>query len=50
MINGRNILQRDMPALFIETSSYLSPKLPMVIIDAKSIERGNAIGTRVAQA
>ena len=49
-IRGFNILQRERPEDFIATSSYLSPKFPIVIMEAKRIESGKAIGTRVAQA
>jgi len=47
IINGRIILQREMPADFIATSSYLSPKLPRVIMEASKTASGRAIGTRV---
>ena len=47
IIRGRIILHKEMPAAFIATSSYLSPKLPNVIIEARSIAKGSAIGTRV---
>jgi hypothetical protein len=48
-IRGRIILKREIPADFIATSSYFSPKLPIVIMDASKIARGRAIGTRVTK-
>ena len=39
-----------MPPAFMATSSYFSPKLPMVMIEAKSTAIGSAMGTKVAEA
>ena len=40
----------EMPPAFIATSSYFSPKLPMVIMEAKRTAMGSAMGTKVAAA
>ncbi len=45
-INGRMILNREMPAAFIARSSSRSPKLPNVINEARRIDRGKAIGVK----
>ena len=47
---GSIIRLTDMPPAFIATSSYFSPKLPIVMIEANSTAIGNAIGTKVAEA
>ena len=47
---GRIARLTEMPPAFIATSSYFSPKLPIVMIDAKSTAMGSAIGTKVADA
>ena len=38
------------PPAFMATNSYFSPKLPIVIMEAKSTAMGNAMGTKVAEA
>ena len=40
----------ETPPAFIATSSYFSPKLPMVIMEAKRTAIGSAMGTNVAEA
>ena len=44
---GCMILRRGIPAAFIESNSYLSPKLPNVISAARRMARGRDIGIRV---
>jgi hypothetical protein len=44
------ILGREKPADFIETNSWFSARLPKVIMEAKSIAKGKAMGTSVTVA
>ena len=47
---GNMMRRTEMPPAFMATSSYFSPKLPMVIMEAKRTEMGSAMGTKVAEA
>ena len=49
-ISGRIILNNDIPPAFIAISSFFSPKLPKVMIDASNTDNGKAIGTQLADA
>ena len=43
-------LRKEMPPALMAMSSYFSPKLPIVMMEAKRTAMGNAIGTNVAEA
>ena len=42
--------ETEIPPAFMATSSYFSPKLPMVMMEAKRTAMGSAMGTKVAEA
>ncbi len=44
IISGASILDKEMPAAFIERSSSLSPKFPNVIKEPSSIDNGRDNG------
>ena len=48
--SGRIILANESPEAFIAVSSLCSAKLPNVMIEANSIDRGSAMGTQLAEA
>ena len=50
IIKGRIILNNDIPPAFMAISSFFSPKLPKVMMDASNTESGSAIGTQLAEA
>lgn len=47
-ISGARILGREIPAAFMARSSLFSPNPPIVIIEEKSVARGNTSGISVA--
>lgn len=47
IISGRMILNKGIPAAFIDSNSYLSPKLPNVIKAANKIAKGRDKGIKV---
>ena len=49
-INGRINCWRDIPEDLMAVSSRFSPRLPKVMIEESKTARGNAKGTRVAEA
>ena len=50
MTSGIIMRRTEIPPAFIATSSYFSPKLPIVIMDANKVAMGRAIGTKVMAA
>jgi hypothetical protein len=50
IIRGLIIRGNEMPADFMASNSLFSPKLPRVISEANRVDKGNAIGTKLAEA
>ena len=49
-IRGFIILMREIPEAFRASNSFFSPRLPKVIMDANSTDKGKARGTQLAEA